>query len=315
MKAAANDDEVHSILLDIDSPGGEATGMFALASLIREVRAVKPVVALIDDMAASAAYGIASAANEIVISPTSITGSIGVVMLHLDRSQELQTKGIRPTLIHAGAHKVDGNSFGPLSDDVSAALTRDVMTFYDRFLETVAAGRGPRLSADAARATEARTFIGVEAISLGLADRIGTLDQVVADLSTQRRPSGGPRNRQRTKMENETITPAAHAAAVTTARAEGAAGERERIRSILTCEEAKGREAQAQTLALDMNLSAEDARKVLATSPKASAGPSIEEQHAAAQEIGGNAKPNGAQSGAAIDAAWNRALASINGTK
>jgi hypothetical protein len=116
-------------------------------------------------------------------------------------------------------------------------------------------------------------------------------------------------------MENETITPAAHAAAVTTARAEGAAGERERIRSILTCEEAKGREAQAQTLALDMNLSAEDARKVLATSPKASAGPSIEEQHAAAQEIGGNAKPNGAQSGAAIDAAWNRALASINGTK
>jgi ClpP class serine protease len=73
-------------------------------------------------MAASAAYGLASAANEIVISPTSIVGSIGVVMLHADRSGELAAQGVKPTLIFAGSHKVDGNPFEPLSDAVRADL-------------------------------------------------------------------------------------------------------------------------------------------------------------------------------------------------
>jgi ClpP class serine protease len=82
LRAAGQDPEVRSVLLDISSPGGEAAGMAGLADLIRSVRQTRPVTAFVNDMAASAAYGIASAANEIVISPTSIVGSIGVVMLH-----------------------------------------------------------------------------------------------------------------------------------------------------------------------------------------------------------------------------------------
>ena len=114
LRAAGSDPEVRSVLLDISSPGGEAAGMAGLADLIRSVRQTKPVTAFVNDMAASAAYGIASAANEIVISPTSILGSIGVVMLHADRSGELAAQGVKPTLIFAGSHKVDGNPFEPL---------------------------------------------------------------------------------------------------------------------------------------------------------------------------------------------------------
>ena len=81
-------------------------------------------------MATSAAYGIAASATDIVVSPTSITGSIGVVLMHLDQSAELAMKGRKPTLIFAGAHKVDGHPFGPLSDNVradSATRSRHVL--------------------------------------------------------------------------------------------------------------------------------------------------------------------------------------------
>ena len=95
LRAAGQDPDVRSVLLDISSPGGEAAGMAGLADLIRSVRQTKLITAFVNDMAASAAYGIASAASEIVISPTSIVGSIGVVMLHADRSGELAAQGVK----------------------------------------------------------------------------------------------------------------------------------------------------------------------------------------------------------------------------
>ena len=213
IKDAANDPEVSAIVLDIDSPGGEATGMFNLATTVREARKSKRVVAVVDDMAASAAYGIASGAHEIVVSPTSMVGSIGVVWLHLDRSGELAEMGIKPTLIYAGAHKVDANPFGPLSNEVAADMQKMVMTFYDRFLETVAAGRGVRLSAQKARETEARVFIGADAVSAGLADRMATLDQVVAELSAQPKSAApAEARRPRTSSTKDPLAAACEAA-------------------------------------------------------------------------------------------------------
>jgi capsid assembly protease len=272
LMAAATDQETNSIILDINSFGGEATGMFALAGAIRAIREQKPVVALINDTAASAAYGIASSADEIVVSPTSIVGSIGVVMMHLDRSEEMKAKGIRPTFIHAGAHKVDGHPFGPLPESVKAALQRDVGTFYDRFLETVEAGRGARTTSQRARETEARTYIGQQAIEAGLADRIGTLADIVASFKATGQASGRT-SQENARMSGEntnTITQEAHTAAVATARKEGAVEATGRIKAILTCEEAKGREPMAQTLALETSMSAEEAAKVLASAPAAS---------------------------------------------
>lgn len=221
---AADDPEIRSILIDMNSPGGEATGMFGLAQKVRAAAKKKRVVAVVNDVAASAGYGIVSGADEIVVSPTSLVGSIGVVMLHIDRSGEMQMKGVRPTFIHAGAHKVDGHPFGPLSEDVRAALQRDVNTLYDRFLETVEAGRGKaRLSAAKARATEARIFFGQDAIDAGLADRLGTFDDVLAELNQPAASSKS--NKEKTRMDvtettttTASISPEAHNAAVSAAR-------------------------------------------------------------------------------------------------
>lgn len=277
VEAAVADPRVGAIMLDIDSPGGEATGMFALAETIRRARQQKPVTALVDDMAASAAYGIASAADEIVVSPTSISGSIGVVLMHVDQSKEMEMKGRKATLIHAGAHKVDGNPLGPLSDEVRADLQREVNTFYDQFVQTVAAGR-PKLSEDAIRNTEARVYIGEEALKLGLADRVGTFAETLMRVSSEGKKRLQLKQKGITMTnENDIITRAEHlsavAAAVAEARlaalAEGAAAATARIRTILTCPEAAGREATAQVFALDSDMSAEVAIKALSAVPVA----------------------------------------------
>ncbi len=296
LRDAAEDPDVSGILLDIDSPGGEATGMFSLAEQVRQIGQTKPVTAFVNDMAASAAYGIASAANEIVVSPTSIVGSIGVVMTHMDRSKQMERSGVKPTLIYAGAHKVDGNPFGPLSETVQADLQGEVMKFYDQFVGLVARGR-TEMGEQAIRDTEARTYIGQDAVDRGLADRIATLDDVLTDLSATAR---GARNRSWFAMSNTTkeaapqaeiagISPEAHAEAVAKARAEGAAAERARIGSIIQGEAADGRMKQAMTLALKTDLNAEQAAEVLNASPKegpAATAPSIAERAAAEREFG-----------------------------
>lgn len=185
LREAAGDRKVKAILLDLDSPGGEATGMFSLAEQIRSIAAQKPVVAVVNDMAASAAYGLASQASRIVVSPTSLVGSIGVVLTHLDRSGELASKGVKATLIYAGAHKVDANPYGPLSDAVRADLQTEVAKFYDQFVSVVAQGRGDRLNEQNARATEARTFVGQEAVDRGLADEVASFEAVLASLQSE----------------------------------------------------------------------------------------------------------------------------------
>ena len=194
IRSAAEDGDVRAILLDMDTPGGEAAGAFELPALIREVREHKPVVAFANDMAASAGYAIASAASEIVVTQTGEAGSIGVVMLHLDHSGMLEQEGVVPTFVHAGAHKVDGNPFEPLPDTVRTDLQAEVDRSYALFVETVAAGR-PQLSPEQIRATEARIYAGTEAVEAGLADRVdsfaGVLSHLTEKLARSRRVKPG----------------------------------------------------------------------------------------------------------------------------
>ena len=191
--SAARDPKVRSILLDMESPGGEAVGCFEVAATIRKVGAEKPIHAMVNGMAASAAYAIASACRSITSVESGLSGSIGVVMLHADYSRAIDRAGITPTFIHAGAHKVDGNPFEPLSKEVRGDLQAEVEKFYSLFLETVAAGRGKRLSAKAARATEARTFIGQAALDAGLVDQIGNFGELLAMMNRSAAKSS-PRN-------------------------------------------------------------------------------------------------------------------------
>lgn len=301
LREIAADPKVDNVILDIDSPGGEASGMFALAAAIRDLRRSKHVVAVVDDMAASAGYGIAASADEIIVSPTSVVGSIGVVMLHLDKSKNMERRGVAPTFIYAGAHKVDGHPFGPLPDDVRADLQRDVAAFYRQFVATVAEGRGRRLSASAAQKTEARTFIGADAVKAGLADRIGSLDDVLAELNRPSRARTSPSlPKGKSTMYGEP-DPTALAAART--------AERARIKSILTLPEAQGRQSSAMAFALDSDMSAEAAKAALAGIPTASGATTTPapDQRQAGPEMG----PSGADMAAAsaqAKAGWAKAF-------
>jgi ClpP class serine protease len=293
------------------------------------VNEVKPVLAFVNDVAASAAYGIASAASEIIVSPTSMVGSIGVVLTHLDRSGELEDRGVKPTLIHAGAHKVDGNPFGPLSDAVRADLQAEVLKIYDQFVGLVAEGRAGRISAAAIRATEARTYLGADAIAQGLADRMASLDEVIAALSQP--PSGaipqrkgGPMTRT---IQNEApasdvsaISPADVQVAVDAARTEArtagvTAGKAEataRIKSILTAPEAEGREAQALVLALETEMTAVDAAKVMTASPKASVPTTIADRAAHETELGAETPADQRNRAERSVAGWSKAITHAN---
>lgn len=335
LRAAGQDPEVRSVLLDISSPGGEAAGLAGLADLIRSVRQAKPVTAFVNDMAASAAYGIASAASEIVISPTSIVGSIGVVMLHADRSGELAAQGVKPTLIFAGSHKVDGNPFEPLSDAVRADLQASVDAHYRQFLDVVEQGRGLRLTADMARATEARTFIGSEAITRGLADRIASFDEVLASLSTDAaihvtRPSGRTARKGGIQMsiedaatggeQHDSPTRAEPAAprqsAMQTALQEAAAvarlEERTRVSAILNSEAAKGRMAQAVVLATETALTVAEATRLLMVSPKETALEALASRAASGPELGAEPDTVRADRQVRVVDGWKRAVANAN---
>jgi ClpP class serine protease len=132
--AASRDASVSSIILDMDSPGGEAVGAFEAADAVRAAAQIKEVVAVVNGMAASAAYAIASAATRIVTTSSGISGSIGVVMLHADYSKRLMNEGIVPTLIFAGARKVDGNPYEKLTAEVKGELKAEIDRFHDLFV-------------------------------------------------------------------------------------------------------------------------------------------------------------------------------------
>ncbi|MES2336091.1 MAG: S49 family peptidase [Pseudomonadota bacterium] len=170
LQAALSDPGVRGIALDIDSFGGEVAGAFDLADRIRAARAQKPVHAFVAEHALSAGYVLASQADRIILPRTGAVGSIGVVALHTDMSGALDQKGIAVTLIHAGAHKVDANPYQPLPEAVHDQMQRELEVVRFLFAETVAAGRGDRLTHAAAMATEAAVFRGADAIAAGLAD-------------------------------------------------------------------------------------------------------------------------------------------------
>jgi len=170
--AAAGDPSVRGLALEIDSFGGEVAGIFDLADRIRAIRATKPVWAFVAEHAFSAGYALASQADRILLPRTGAVGSIGVVVMHADLSDELDQDGVRVTLIHSGRHKVDGNPYQPLPDAVRDDIQREIDVLRFLFTETVAAGRAERLSQEAALATEAATYRGADAVAAGLADEV-----------------------------------------------------------------------------------------------------------------------------------------------
>mgnify|MGYP002413556975 CR=1 FL=1 len=146
LRAALNDPEVGSILLDIDSPGGQVSNVPELSAEILASRGDKPIVAVANTLAASAAYWLAASADEIVVSPSAEVGSIGVLAMHQDVSQALEREGVVVNFIHAGKYKVEGNPYQPLDDEARGAIQARVDDYYDMFINAVAKGRGVKAS-------------------------------------------------------------------------------------------------------------------------------------------------------------------------
>jgi signal peptide peptidase SppA len=167
---ALSDPEVRAILFDIDSPGGECAGCFDLADAIHEARGIKPMWAMLDESAYSAAYALASATDYITIPRTGGTGSIGTLLMHVDFSRALDTAGVTVRFLTYGARKTDAYPELPLAPEAAAILQASIDSTGELFVQTVARNRA--ISADAVRDLQAASVLPSQAMELGLVDEV-----------------------------------------------------------------------------------------------------------------------------------------------
>lgn len=276
---AESDPDVKGILLELDSPGGEASGVFDLASIISNAQ--KPVWATSNEMAFSGAYAIGAAASRVVVPRTGRVGSVGVITMHVDQSKRDATQGYVYTPIYAGAKKADGNPHAPLTDSARERMQAMVDSLYSLFVSHVAIERG--MSEAAVRATEAGTFSGTEAVDVGMADAVQSFNDTLAEFEalvskpagfsiggTTPRPSTGviAMSEPQATAGGQPPAQAAPTVDVSAEVAKASAAERSRIQAIQTCAEAAGREKLAAHLAFKTGMSAEEAQGLLSASPK-----------------------------------------------
>lgn len=296
LEAALADPNVRGIMLEIDSPGGEANGAFALHDAIAAASQTKPVWAMVNEQAFSAAYLLASAAEQIHVPESGLVGSVGVIMMHLDQSAADAKKGNVYTPIYAGARKADFSQHAPLSDAARSAAQSEVDRVYEMFVRSVAKGRG--IDAEVVRGTEAGLLSPGDALGLGMIDGVSPWRETLSAFETaanqprrlySMQPAAGAASTEGVDMSQETkgqpaapqnaartYTETELAQAATAARGEGhSAGVSEgakaasaRIAAILGSEEAKGREKLAQHLAFDTDRPAAEALKTLEAAAK-----------------------------------------------
>ncbi|VFU07926.1 S49 family peptidase [Methylocella tundrae] len=313
LRKASADPNVRGILLDVDSPGGEAAGAMETGAIVRQTAAQKPVVAYVSGLAASAGYAISAGANHIVTAPSANLGSIGVVRLHVDRSEAIARAGLKPTLITAGAYKGDHSSFTPLEPEARARIQAGVDDLYDLFVSHVASSR--KLPEKAVRATEAGMFMGQRAVDVGLADRVGDFDAAMAYFD-----DSSPKNvilSGANMTESTTANTAAELAAATSSAASQArTAERARAQAILNAPEAQGRADLANYLAFETDMAPEAASALLAKAPVVASAAAASEQTAARPRLTvpvPDVNPDAdAAAGAEAAAGWDKIYADLN---
>lgn len=182
VEQALADQSVRAVVLELDSPGGEVAGLFDAVSALGDLkeRCGKPLHAIANEAALSAAYAVASAADRLTVTRTAEVGSIGVVAVHVDESGADKQAGLAWTYVFAGDRKVDGNEHEPLSDRARAAMQADIDRLHAELCALVAENRG--MAPEAIRSTEAAIYRGELAVGAGFADGLGTLESVVAGL-------------------------------------------------------------------------------------------------------------------------------------
>jgi signal peptide peptidase SppA len=187
--AAMTDPAVGAVVLDVDSPGGEVFGIPEAAAVIRAARGSKPFIAISNPFMASAAYWLGSQADEIVALPSSLTGSIGVYAAHVSEEKALEKVGLEVTELTYGRRKAEQSSAHALSDEARAAIEKDLKYYGLLFERDVAKGRGTNPANVHSSFGEGACFTANDAKASGMVDRIGTLDQVIGELASGRRPA------------------------------------------------------------------------------------------------------------------------------
>lgn len=179
LRQALTDESVSQILIDIDSPGGSVYGVAELADEIISARVQKPVIAIANSLAASAAYWIGACASELYVTPGGEVGSIGVWQAHQDYSKAMDEAGVKTTLISAGKFKVEGNPYTPLDEDAQSFMQSRVEDYYAAFTKAVAKGRGVSIAQVRDGMGQGRVLGADAALASNMVDGIASLDDVV----------------------------------------------------------------------------------------------------------------------------------------
>ena len=261
------DPEVNSILFHIDSPGGQAAGNFELVEHISSLRGQKPMLAMVEDKALSGGYSIATACDEIVSTRSGHTGSVGVVVMHVNFSKALKNFGVEVTFIKAGDRKTDGNPFEELSDKARTRIQQGVDKFYGVFVSTVANNRG--MSEDAVRKTEADVYDAEESIDVGFADRIGDFRTELASMEVVQ--GKGIAMSKETQPE-PTID-------VAKVEADAKNSERKRYSDVMASEHYEGREKLAQHLLSTTDMKAAEIVSAIAVAEKTVEAPNTNDRN------------------------------------
>ena len=182
LRQAVADDAVSQILLDIDSPGGSVYGVSELGDAILSARAQKPVVAIANSLAASAAYWIGSQAGEFYVTAGGEVGSIGVWQAHQDYSKAMDEAGVKTTLISAGKFKVEGNPYAPLDEEAQGFMQSRVDDYYAAFTKAVAKGRGVPITEVRDGMGQGRVLGADAALAQNMVDGIASFDQVLSKM-------------------------------------------------------------------------------------------------------------------------------------
>jgi signal peptide peptidase SppA len=326
---AVSDSGVHSIVLLVDSPGGEVDGTQVAAKAIAEAK--KPVVALIDGLGASAAYWLASQADQIFITDqTTWVGSIGVVTAHTDRSKANEMTGRKVTEITAGKYKRIASAHAPLSDEGKQSLQDQVDQVYSVFVDAVAAGRGVSAETVVSDMADGRVFIGQQAIDAGLVDGVSDLDAIITQLNAdfaaqQQNPGQAARlpkpNRGEIKMFKTFATEAEYNAAMTAEfergkasattsateiekiKTDAAEAERKRIQSIESTPLASAHPKVIETMKFDGKSTSADAAMAILSAEEKVRGEKAKE---IAEDAGTGVAASGADAGKEAEQARER---------
>lgn len=188
--------EVDTILFDIDSPGGSVYDVEELALDIFKAREAKHIIAISNQLCASAAYYLGSQAHEFIVTPSGEAGSIGVVCLHYDYSKAYEEAGITPTYIYAGKYKIEGNEEEPLGDEAREFFQKRVDQYYLPFVEAVSRGRNVKTKQVRDGFGQGRVLGAKECVAEGLADSVRPLAGVLSDLHARANRSARRRSAQ-----------------------------------------------------------------------------------------------------------------------